>query len=489
MEARNEGKSGFVFAQKARLAEGWARNVRIEIGADGAIIAIEKNAQYRPDQDGDAIPVLIPAMPGVHSHLHQRATIVGHAEKLDPAQPENTFWEWRDQMYGGMKNITPEQFAAIAKKLYADYLRAGYSAVGEFHYILNQGEKEGYKPYPDPNRLAGIAIDAAKAVGIGITMMPALYRYGNFGEKAFTRPEQQRFYSETESYLGNVESLMDTYKGEPNVNIGIALHSLRAVSEKDLEQVFSTDWVVKGHFPIHMHIAEQAKEVADCVAHSRRTPVELLYDFLGEKVPGFDVSRLVLIHATHMTEAETRRVADAGSVICFCPTTEANLGDGILPHTQAYIRWGGKLSIGPDQNGVINPFQELYLLDAENRLLHRKRIATGLSGDELWERAAQGGAQAIGMNAGVAAVGMRADFVTLDPEAITNFSSLADDRILDAAILNPAQDYPVENVMVLGKWVVRKGVLQAPDGAGISEAYETALAEIHARRPAQPKTQ
>ncbi|MFH1158583.1 MAG: amidohydrolase family protein [Pseudomonadota bacterium] len=493
VEARLTAESSFIFAEKAKLADGWAQDVRVEIGANGTVIGIEKNAKYASNKD-DKVPVMIPAMPGAHSHLHQFGTVVGFAEKVDPAQPENTFWEWRDQMYGGLKNLTPEQFGAIAKKLYGEYAKAGYSGVGEFHYLLNQTEKEGYKPYPNPNRMAEVAIEAAREIGIGITMLPVLYRHGNFGEQPFTRPEQKRFYSETEDYLKNVKALMDKYKGDPDVNIGIALHSLRAVSEKDMMQVFGKDWVAKGNFPVHIHISEQIKEVEDCKAYSKKTPVDFLYDFLDQNFPKFDKSRLVLIHATQMNQEETQRVAKAGSTVCFCPTTEANLGDGILAHTQDYIKIGGKLAIGPDQNGVINPFQELFLLDAEYRLNLRKRILD--SGDGLWERAAVGGARAMGMNTGAIEVGNRADFATMNPAAITNFNSLTSDRILDAAVLNPGRNYPVEDVMLGGRWVVKNGLLQSPDAINwratsfpvltsvadaetINSNYEKTLAEIH----------
>lgn len=437
-----------LFAANALLPDGWAENVRLEVDADGNLDQITRGAAA-----GDATrlagPVL-PGMPNLHSHAFQRA-MAGLAEHVAPGSSgDDSFWTWREVMYRFVGALTPEQVQAIAAQLYVEMLKAGYTAVGEFHY-LHHGHDGS--PYGDVAEMSRRTIAAAGTTGIGITQLPVLYGYGGFGaEKA--GEGQRRFLNDPNCLLRIVETLKNSHEDDPQVRIGLAPHSLRAVTLETLNEAVAGLTALDPAAPIHLHIAEQVKEVEDCLAWSGRRPVEWL---LENHAPD---RRWCLIHATHMSEAETRGLAASGAVAGLCPTTEANLGDGLFPAVD-FLAAGGAWGIGSDSHISVSPIEELRWFEYGERLARRKRNVlagegAGASlGHRLYSDALAGGAQALGRPIGALEVGRRADLVVLDPAAPV-LSEMPLERLLDAMVFAGNRN-PVRDVMVGGDWLVCEG--------------------------------
>ncbi len=435
-------KPSRLFAERAFLPEGWAERVRIEIGENGTILRLSSDSDPG-DAERTRGPV-IPAMPNLHSHAFQRA-MAGRAERAGGS--EDSFRTWRQVMYGFVGRLDPDSLEAIAAQLYVEMLKAGYGSVAEFHYLHH--DPEG-RPYLDPAEMSWRILAAARAAGIALTHLPVLYAAGGFGG-APTGLSQRRFVNDLDGCFRIVERVAEAAKDAADLRVGIAPHSLRAVPPALLaDAVARLDALLPGA-PIHIHIAEQVKEVEECVAWSGARPVEWLLDHAA--VDG----RWCLVHATHMTEAETEALAKSGAVAGLCPTTEGNLGDGFFP-ALAYLGAGGRFGVGSDSHISVSPVEELRWLEYGQRLLHRRRNVLhgpegGSVGAHLWRRAAEGGARALGFNAGRIAVGRRADLVVLNPDCPT-LAGLADDALLDGLVfagnLNPVRD-----VMVGGRWMVR----------------------------------
>ncbi len=437
-----------LFAANALLPDGWAENVRLEVDADGNLDQITRGAAAGA-ATRLAGPVL-PGMPNLHSHAFQRA-MAGLAEHVAPGSSgDDSFWTWREVMYRFVGALTPEQVQAIAAQLYVEMLKAGYTAVGEFHYLHHGPDG---RPYDDIAEMSRRTIAAAGASGIGITQLPVLYSYGGFGaEKA--GEGQRRFLNDPNRLLRIVEVLKDSHEDDPQVRIGLAPHSLRAVTLETLDEVVAGLTGLDPAAPIHLHIAEQVKEVEDCLACSGRRPVEWL---LENHAPD---RRWCLIHATHMSEAETKGLAASGAVAGLCPTTEANLGDGLFPAVD-FLAAGGAWGIGSDSHISVSPIEELRWLEYGERLARRKRNvlagegADASLGHRLYSDALAGGAQALGRPIGALQVGRRADFVVLDPAAPV-LSEMPAARLLDAMIFAGNRN-PVRDVMVGGEWLVCEG--------------------------------
>ena len=451
-----------LFAESALLPEGWCRDVRFEIGADGALAAVaaEAGAEGATRLAG---PVL-PGMPNLHSHAFQRA-MAGLAERAAPQ--DDSFWTWREVMYGFLGRLEPAQIGAIAAQLYVEMLEAGYTAVGEFHYLHH--DPHG-RPYDDPAETSRRVVAAAARTGIGITQLPVLYRHGDFGGAA-PDPAQRRFLNDRERLLRLVEALASDHREDPQVRIGVAPHSLRAVTEAELTALLEGLAGLDGAAPVHLHIAEQQKEVQDCIAWSGQRPVEWL-------LSRFEVdARWCLIHATHVTEEETRRLAETGAVAGICPTTEANLGDGIFP-ARAFLDAGGRLGIGSDSHVSVSPVEELRWLEYAQRLSTRSRNLLARDGPSLggslYRWALEGGAQALGRPIGRLAPGCRADLVVLDPEAPALLGK-EEDRLLDALVF-AGNVSPVRDVMVGGRWLVEQG--RHRERAAVLESYRKALKSL-----------
>ena len=383
-------------------------------------------------------------MSNLHSHAFQRA-FAGATEQRGPG--DDSFWTWREVMYAFVGRITPEQLHAIAGWLYVEMLKSGYTAVGEFHYLHH--DPVGV-PYADAAEMSHRIVDAASRAGIATTLLPVLYTSGGFGDVP-VQSGQRRFVHEVDAYARLLDTLFAEHGRKPEVRIGIAPHSLRAVPPVHLERALAMLDAHDDTAPVHLHIAEQAQEVIDCLTWSGARPVDWLLDH--QPVDG----RWCLVHATHLTERETAALAATDAVVGLCPTTEANLGDGIFPALE-FLAAGGRFGIGSDSHVSVSPVEELRLLEYGQRLVHQRRALLaereGESvGERLYRQAARDGAQALGREAGTLAVGRHADLLVLDPDTASLVGRPAS-QALDAMIFSPGES-PVRDVMVAGQWRVR----------------------------------
>ena len=450
-----------LFAARALLPEGWARDVLFEISATGELVAVTRSARAgaAPLAKG---PVL-PGMPNLHSHAFQRA-MAGLAEGAPGDTPggEDSFWTWRELMYRLVARLEPAQVEAIAAQLYVEMVKAGYTAVGEFHYLHH--DPEGH-PYGELALMAERVIAAAAGAGIGITLLPVLYGYDGFGGRP-PHDGQRRFLNDPERLLKLIEALISRHAGDPRVRIGLAPHSLRAVTPETLAAALHGLEQLDRAAPVHIHIAEQLREVRDCIAWCGARPLEWLLDNAPVG------ARWCPIHATHMTETETRRLAETGAVVGLCPTTEANLGDGLFP-APAYLGAGGAFGIGSDSQVSVSPIEELRWLEYGQRLHLRRRNLLG-GGAKLYKQALAGGAQALARPIGRLAAGCRADLLVLDGTH-PNLAGKTGDLLLEALVF-AGNENPVTDVMVGGVWVVRDR--HHPREAEIADAYRRAVAAL-----------
>jgi formimidoylglutamate deiminase len=355
--------------------------------------------------------------------------------------PEDDFWSWRELMYRFLERLTPEHAQAIARQLYIEMLKSGYTAVAEFHYLHQDA---GGEPYADPAEMLLRHLAAAAETGIAVTLMPSLYSWSNLGAKPL-QPRQARFRTGVADILRLVEAAQP--HASKDLNVGVAPHSLRAVDPASLKELIAG---IEPDMPIHIHAAEQTKEVDDCIAALGKRPVEWLLE--NHRVD----KRWCVVHATHMTPEETRALASSGATAGLCPTTEGSLGDGIFP-LLAFRAAGGRYGIGGDSHVSRDPAEELRLLEYVQRLTMRKRNLVvnekiPAVGTTLWLEAAAGGAQAVGRAMGAIAPGMRADLVVLDPNHV-DLEGKAGDAIANALVFSGSTAL-VRDVMVAGRWVV-----------------------------------
>ncbi|WP_010222312.1 formimidoylglutamate deiminase, partial [Pseudomonas donghuensis] len=332
------------FAERALLPTGWAENVRIEVGADGLLTSLQANASAE-NAERLAGP-LLPGMPNLHSHAFQRA-MAGLAEVA--GNPNDSFWTWRELMYRLVGKISPEQLQVIARQLYIEMLKAGYTSVAEFHYVHHDTQGQAYA---DPAELSLRISAAARASGIGLTLLPVLYSHSGFGGQA-PNEGQRRFINSTEQYLNLQARLAPLLAEQPAQALGLCFHSLRAVTPEQIAQVLAAS---DKACPVHIHIAEQQKEVDDCLAWSGRRPLQWLYE--NTEVD----QRWCLVHATHAEPDEVELMARSRAVAGLCLTTEANLGDGIFPAVD-YLARGGRLGIGSDSHVSLSVVEELRWLE------------------------------------------------------------------------------------------------------------------------------
>lgn len=388
------------FAPRVFLATGWAHNVRLEVDELGMLTAITPEASSH-----ESIPLsgpVVPGMPNLHSHAFQRV-MAGLAEVA--GDPQDSFWTWRELMYRMVQRLTPEQVGVIARQLYIEMLKGGYTQVAEFHYLHN--DISG-KPYADRGEMTSHLSAAAGDAGIGLTILPVLYSYAGFGGQP-AQAGQQRFIQDVDSYLQQQAVIQRQINGNALQNLGLCFHSLRAVTPEQMYQVLKAS---DPTLPVHIHIAEQQKEVNDCLNWSGQRPISWLYDHLDIN------ARWCLIHATHADAYEVTKMAHSGAVAGLCPTTEANLGDGIFPGVD-YLAQEGRWGIGSDSHVSLNVVEELRWLEYGQRLRDQRRnrlIAQGQTrvGDVLYQQALSGGAQACGVPVGQLSVGYRADWLVLD---------------------------------------------------------------------------
>jgi formiminoglutamate deiminase len=403
--------------QSALLPGGWARDVRITV-ADGRIAAVATDTQPLPGDERHA--VAIPGLANVHSHAFQRG-MAGLAETRGPEG--DNFWTWREVMYRFLDRLTPDDVEAIAGLAYVEMLERGFTRVGEFHYLHHDSVG---RPYANVAELAERVAAAAKETGIGLTLLPVFYAHGNFGGAAPT-PGQRRFLNDTDGFAKLFEASKRVLAGLDDANIGVAPHSLRAVTPEELSRVIS----LAPAGPIHIHAAEQTKEVEDCLAATGARPVEWLLDHA--KIDG----RWCLVHATHMTEDETKRFAASGAVAGLCPITEANLGDGIFPAAD-FLGQGGAFGLGTDSNVLIDAAGELRGLEYAQRLQRRARNVLAAepghsTGRTLFDRALAGGAKAVGLTTAGLRKGASADLISVNLKD-TVYGGRAGDALLDSWI-------------------------------------------------------
>lgn len=408
-----------LFFDRLLLSNRWVSNARICVN-DGVISKIAANQRPMPGDDRHACG--LPGMPNVHSHAFQRA-IAGLTE-IRGKSASDSFWTWRDLMYRFTGRMTPEDLTAIAAMAYAEMLESGFTRVGEFHYLHH--DVDG-KHYGNLASMSEAIASAADETGIGLTLLPVLYSYAGFGALPPT-PLQARFVTNGADFARIVEGADKAVARLPDAIVGVAPHSLRAVSPRQIFEIAS----LGSDRPVHIHIAEQVGEVEDCLAWSGRRPVAWLVD-------NCDVdSRWCLVHATHVDQAEIGALAHSGAVVGLCPITEANLGDGIFP-AKAYLDAGGAIGIGSDSNVRIDVSEELRLLEYGQRLASKSRnvlAALGQStGLEIFRRTAEGGARALGVPGGIEE-GLSADLISLNLHhpafAITDEKTIVDTFIFAA---------------------------------------------------------
>lgn len=454
---------GSLFARNALLPQGWQQDVRLRWDAAGDLAAVEVGAEIEVGEA--AAGHVLPGMVNLHSHSFQRA-LGGLTERAGDGQ--DSFWTWRDLMYRFARNITPEQIEAIAAQLFAECLRHGYTSVCEFHYV-HRAPGGGW--YADQAETARRVLAAAAATGIGATMLPVLYSYANFGAQPL-RDEQCRFQTGVDDIL-RLTHLLEPLR-DAQTEVGAAPHSLRAAS---VEQIRELAAALPAGRPLHIHIAEQRKEVDDCVAWCGQRPVQWLAGQLGGGPQALS-PRWCLVHATHLEPDEVNLIASGGAVAGLCPSTEANLGDGLFP-LQDFLRLGGRFGVGSDSHVSQSPVEELRWLEYGQRLLHQRRNISVSSrerrvGDFLWASALEGGAQATGRRVGSLAPGKRADLLVLDGEH-PNLHGKATDDVLNTLVF-AGNDNLVRDVLVGGRWVVRERRHFAQDM--IANRYKMALGEL-----------
>ena len=449
-----------IFAKQAKLSTGWASNVRVT-HADGRITDIAPN--QTPDAHDTCVDTLLPALANLHSHSFQRA-MAGMTEYRMAGK--DSFWTWRDLMYRFTANLTPEHIEAIAAFVFLEMQEAGYASVGEFHYLHHQA---GGTPYADLGELSGRIAAAAATTGIGLTHLPVLYTYGGAGQ-APLQDGQARFGNSVDRFNDLVAKARDVVAHLPaDCRVGIAPHSLRATSPDDLKAVLAAHTAG----PVHIHIAEQPKEVADISAWLGARPVDWL--LANAEV----TTNWSLIHATYMTADETLKMAKSGAVAGLCPVTEANLGDGPF-NGPSYLEAGGAFGVGSDSNVLISLTEELRTLEYSQRLRDVARnvmvVGEGSVGDTIYTGAAKGGAQALGRGAGEIAVGELADIVAID-SAAPSMCALRQDQILDGLVF-AAKDDVVTDVWSAGRHAVQSGRHVKRDD--IVAAYKLAMQSLMA---------
>lgn len=452
--------------ESALLPQGWRNDVSIAVDASGAITEVASASATEAGRSPFR-GIAIPGVPNVHSHAHQRA-MAGLAERSGPSS--DSFWTWREAMYGFALKMSPEDLEAVAAQLYVEMLKSGFTAVGEFQYLHHRPDGGAYA---EPAEMSLRCLAAAERAGIAVTMLPTLYAYGGFGGAPGTQG-QRRFLNDADGFLDIVRRLSVETQGHPLRRLGIAPHSLRAVTVDLLGEVIQGLDALDPRAPIHIHIAEQTKEVDDCVAWRGRRPVDYLLDSL-------DIGpRWCAIHATHMSEEETSRLAGSGAVAGLCPTTEANLGDGVFLAAR-YLDAGGAIAIGSDSQITVGPAEDLRQLEYSQRLRDRARnvLAGGphrSTGRTLLDATLAGGARAIVQPMGAIEVGKRCDIVVLDPDHPAMLGR-ADDEAVDTWIFSAGAP-AVKDVIVGGKTVVRNRRHEREDA--ILSDFRRAIARLRA---------
>lgn len=406
-----------LWCEQAWFSDGWQGRVRLTV-ENGRISAVE--AGVEPDPADERHAIILPALPNLHSHAFQRG-MAGLAERA--GEGSDSFWTWREVMYRFVDRLDPDGMQAIAALAYAEMLESGFARVGEFHYLHH--DVDG-RPYGDVAAMAQAIAGAAGETGIGLTLLPVFYAHSGFGGAAPTHG-QRRFINDVSGFAKLLDQTRAAVADLDDAVVGVAPHSLRAATASELTAVAA----MAAGAPVHIHIAEQMAEVEACQAWSGARPVEWL---MANAEVGAD---WCLVHATHVTEAEWRAIAQSGAVVGLCPITEANLGDGVFP-AREFLAGGGRFGVGSDSNVEIDAAAELRLLEYGQRLAHRGRnlLAGGAgrsTGAALHQAAQAGGGQALGQAGHGIATGAAADLVSLTA-ADPALAGRRGDAILDSWI-------------------------------------------------------
>ena len=436
-----------LYARKALLHSGWATGVRFEITA-GRIQAVEPGASVN-DEEVEA-GIVIPGLCNAHSHAFQRA-LVGRTELRSP-DGKDDFWTWRKAMYQLASRIEPDTLKAIASRVYSEMLAAGYTSVVEFHYLHHTGYEA--------------IIAAAEETGIRLTFVPILYERSGF-DNSTPDDVQKLFVNSIDEFVTLYEQVKSL--GSERLGLGVGIHSLRAVTMESVDRI--SEFAGSENIPLHIHLAEQQLEVDECLSHYKTRPARWLLNRCDID------ANWCLVHATHLESDEISAIAESGAVVCLCPSTEANLGDGIF-ELATYLEKGGHIAIGSDSHVTIDPFEELRWLEYGQRLATQSRnisvVGGGHAGHTLFDLVATGGTLASGQETGRLEPGALADLVVLD-DTDPMFGGHDEDTLLDALIFSGYR-VPIERVMVHGEW-------QVVDGRHVSdndsrEAYRRALEEL-----------
>lgn len=428
------------FAERAWLNQEWKNNVLFEVS--GGVFTCIKSEMNAPDNAVHLSGPVLPTLANVHSHAFQRI-MAGMAEVC--LNPNDSFWSWRDLMYKIVQKLSPDQANVIATQLYIDMLKAGYTQVGEFHYLHHD---VAGKHYDNKAEMSHQLINAADRSGIGLTLLPVLYSYSGFGGQ-MPSEGQARFIHSSQSYLDLQIQCQQALADSKLHNLGICFHSLRAVTEKQINEVLNE---LDKERVVHIHISEQQKEVNDSIAWSGKRPVEWLDEHIGLN------ERWNLIHATHLNDQELNAIASSGAVVGLCPTTEANLGDGIFPGVE-FERLNGRWGIGSDSHVSLSIVEELRVFEYGQRLRdqQRNRLYRGEQisiGDNLFNQALLGGNQSCGVALGLS-VGNRADFMVLDDTH--PFIGASEPKDVLNRWLFACSENVVKDVFVAGKQVISEG--------------------------------
>ena len=435
-----------LFASHALLPTGWARDVLLYWNEQGLLTDVKSKAACPAGTFQTAGP-LLPGMPNLHSHAFQRA-FGGLTEYRGAAQ--DSFWSWRSLMYRLAAAITPEQLEAIATGLYVEMLEAGYTSVCEFHYVHH--DHDG-RPYADDAALSMCLLRAAARAGMGLTLLPVLYQTSGFGG---TSPSagQRRFIRSTDNMLALLQKLKPLCESQ-GARLGLAPHSLRAVPPDSLREALAGLYALDVTAPVHIHIAEQTAEVDACQAWSGQRPVQWLLDHTPVD------ARWCLVHATHMTPEESICAARTDAVAGLCPSTEANLGDGIFD-AASWLQGGGRWGVGSDSHACVNAAEELMLLEYSQRLATRQRnvlasteqpsVATAMT-----LAAVAGGAQASARPVSGLAVGQQADMVALDAPHSLLRDLPSPEAMLSAHVFASHRQSALQQVWVAGRVQVQSG--------------------------------
>jgi formimidoylglutamate deiminase len=429
---------------KGLLAEnGWIENAVVNLDASGNVISISKSEIL----GGNFINgYALPGFQNAHSHAFQYA-MAGLAELHVDTAVQDDFWSWRNAMYGLALTLSPSQLEAVATMLYSEMARHGYTAVAEFHYLHH--DKDG-KPYPNLAEMGARLVAAAQKAGIRITLVPMFYQQGGFGQEPVER--QKRFISSTiQEYYTLLESSEAATKSYANANIGIGIHSLRAVKPEDVITLCNA---LDGSMPFHVHVSEQLKEIEDCLAYHGKRPVQWLLDNCPVD------ANYHLVHATHLDNNEVDGIAESGANVVLCPSTEGNLGDGLF-RFEDYKNQNGNWSIGTDSHVGLNPLEDLRLLDYGQRLITHKRTTfvtpgQGESAFNAIKMAWQAGRKAMGApNEQFFAVGQPFDAVVI--KATSPLIATASLRNLCNTVVYSADVSDIAGTIVAGKWICQNG--------------------------------